>query len=193
MDVAVLADDPWFDVDDVIEILANLRGNPYEDEGVDQLDHVLQTAQYARTTNADSGLVAAALLHDIGRAPEVVQAYGAGPHEEVGARFVRRHCGDRVAHLVGAHVPAKRYLVATDGQYAVSLSAASQRSLERQGGPMSSDEVSDFESQPWSGEAALLRRWDDKAKVQGVPTATLDSYKPVLVQVWLPEHADAER
>lgn len=175
---------PQFTVPDTIEVLQGLARDYDGGEAVDQLAHALQTAEHALVAGADDEVIAAALLHDIGRAPGVVEHYPGLPHEESGARFCRRHCGERAAFLVGRHVPAKRYLVVVDETYAAGLSPVSQRSLIRQGGPMSPEEVAAFEAQPWAQEAARLRRWDDAAKVPGAPTHDLAYFGRVLERVW---------
>lgn len=180
---------PHFSVPQVLAILQAAAGHPYEDEGVDQLEHALQTAEQAQAANADAEAIAAALLHDVGRLPGVAEHFERTPHEEAGAEFCRQHCGARTAYLVGQHVSAKRYLVATDKQYAESLSPASQRSLARQGGPMTAAEAAEFESHPWARTAAQLRRWDDAAKVPGAVTRPLESYAAALRQVWNPGQA----
>jgi gamma-butyrobetaine dioxygenase len=116
-------------------------------------------------SEADLELVVAAALHDLGYHPLVVARFPGLPHEAAGAALAAELLGERVAWLIAQHVPAKRYLVASDLRYAASLSEASVRSLAQQGGPMSHAEVEAFESHPWSMEAARLRRWDDAAKV----------------------------
>lgn len=176
---------PHFSVSDVVDILRLSEASPYEDEAVNQLQHALQTAQRARDAGRDDVMVAAALLHDIGRAPAVLAHYGEGLHEHIGAQFCADHISQRAAYLVGQHVPAKRYLVATDPTYGDALSPASVRSLALQGGPMTPAEVEEFRSQASYAEAAQLRRWDDAAKDSGVVTDTLSSYEPVLYKVWL--------
>lgn len=175
---------PAFTVDDTLAVLADLTGDPYEDENVDQLQHALQTAQQARDDDGDDELVAAALLHDIGRAPAILEHYGEGVHEEIGATFCREHLTERCAYMVGQHVPAKRYLVTVDQAYADALSPASVRSLARQGGGMTPDEVREFESHPWAQDAARLRRWDDAAKRAGASTDDLASFERNLRALW---------
>lgn len=158
-------------------MLRDLAGCPYEDEGVDKLEHALQTAAQARACDAAPDVVAAALLHDIGRAPGLPTRFTAPSHEAAAEKFCRPHCGERAAFLVGQHVAAKRYLVATDEQYARSLSPASQRSLQRQGGPMTGAEISAFRSRRWAAQAVQLRRWDDAAKVPHACIDPLNSYR----------------
>lgn len=155
------------------EVAAALRalvGLPYDGEPVDQLEHALQAAHHARAAGADRELVLAALLHDVARSPEVAgEPYDAGPlhHGEQGARWLAPLLGERVAWLAGAHVAAKRYLVATEPRYAAELTDVSARTLLAQGGAMDAEEVRAFASHPWWREAVQLRRWDDLAKVPG--------------------------
>lgn len=175
---------PKFTVPETLAVLENLRDDFDGGEAVDQLAHALQTAEHAHAAGAGDEVVAAALLHDIGRAPGVVEHFPGLPHEEAGARFCRDHCGERAAYLVARHVPAKRYLVVVDDAYAAGLSPASQRSLVRQGGPMTAEEVTAFEAHPWAADAARLRRWDDGAKVPGVRTHDLEFFGAVLARVW---------
>jgi len=173
-----------FTVEDTLEVLRALESDYDGDEPVDQLAHALQTAEHAHAAGADADVVAAALLHDIGRAPGVVEHYGHQPHEVAGADFCLRHCGERAGYLVGQHVPAKRYLVVVDEEYAGALSPASQRSLVKQGGPMTAGEVAGFESHPWAADAARLRRWDDAAKVPGAHTHDLEFFGGLLRDIW---------
>ncbi|OAG35696.1 hypothetical protein AYO21_10090 [Fonsecaea monophora] len=91
--------------------------------------------------------------------------------------------GTKVAELVEAHVPAKRYLCATEDEYYNTLSDASKESLRFQGGPMSQDEVQQWRQGDWAVEKANLRRWDDGAKVVGLKVPGLETYRPLLEQV----------
>lgn len=176
---------PHFSVEDTLGILRLAEQSPYEDEAVNQLQHALQTAQQARDNRRDDVMIAAALLHDIGRAAAVLDHYGNGVHEEIGAMFCAEHISERAAYLVGQHVPAKRYLVATQPTYADTLSPASVRSLARQGGPMTAEEVAEFRAHEFHEDAAQLRHWDDRAKDPDAITDDLSSYVSVLQRVWV--------
>jgi gamma-butyrobetaine dioxygenase len=167
-------------VDDVLEILRTGQGVSYDGEAVDELSHALQCAALAECDGADEELVAAALLHDVGRAPQVQSTVHGTAHERMGAEFTRPLFGDRVAWLVGAHVAAKRYLVSVDQTYAAQLSPASVRSLVTQGGRFMAREVENFQAHDWWSDAVRLRRWDDLAKVAGAPQQTLKDLKPLL-------------
>ena len=146
------------------ELIGGLAGLPYGSEVVDQRTHALQTGWYARQAGADDELLLAAVLHDVGRAKPVAAQWPGLPHELSGAEFARRHVGERTAWIIAQHVPAKRYLVATDAAYHAHLSPASVASLVRQGGPMSEAEVIAFGAHPNAAEAVMVRRWDDDAK-----------------------------
>ena len=74
------------------------------------------------------------------------------------------------------HVPAKRYLCATDPAYAARLSSASVHTLKLQGGPMSEAEAARFEAERYWREAVRLRHWDDQGKVAGLKTPPLEAY-----------------
>lgn len=160
-------------VDELLTILKTGEGVSYDGEAVDELAHALQCAALAIHAGADDELVAAALLHDVGRAPAVRERIPGTAHERLGAEFCRPLLGERVAWLVGAHVSAKRYLVSVEPGYAGQLSPASLRSLVSQGGRFMAREVENFQAHPWWSDAVRLRRWDDQAKMSGAATPTL--------------------
>lgn len=160
----------------------------YGGEAVSQLEHALQTALLAQNEQADDALIAAALLHDVGHllhglpddAPD--QAID-DVHENRAADWLIKHFGPRVTEPVRLHVAAKRYLCAVDPNYLGLLSTPSVTSLRLQGGPMSAKEVLDFETNPYYQAAVRLRRWDDTAKVPGLPTPTLQDLIEILDRV----------
>ena len=88
-----------------------------------------------------------------------------------------------VTECVRLHVAAKRYLCATDPDYAARLSAASAHSLQLQGGAMNAAEVLAFESNPFFREAVRVRRWDEAGKVAGMRTRSFADYMPLLQRV----------
>jgi predicted HD phosphohydrolase len=150
--------------EELTELVTGLAGLPYDGEAVDQRSHALQCAALAVAGGADDALVLAAALHDVGRSEPVRGAWPDLPHEQAGAAFARQRLDEQVAWLIAQHVPAKRYLVATDPAYFAQLSPASVRSLERQGGPMDAAEVRGFAAHPLVHSAVALRRWDEAAK-----------------------------
>jgi predicted HD phosphohydrolase len=158
-------------------------GSP--DAPVSALSHALQTAQLAEWADADTPLVAAALLHDLGHF--LLPAADAGtsrlPHEQRALAVLAAGFGPEVLEPIRLHVQAKRYLVATDPGYAHSLSPSSRRALQAQGGPMSRAEQSRFEQTPHALGAVKLRQWDDRAKEVGKRTPPLAYYLGVLDDV----------
>jgi phosphonate degradation associated HDIG domain protein len=169
-----------------IETLFRTHGNRRYDgargEPVSALAHALQCAQLAEWAHAEPTLVAAALLHDIGHFSDgdLSDDLTDDRHEVRPLPLLREHFGMAVAEPVRLHVDAKRYLVATLPEYAASLSPASVHSLALQGGPMSTQEVEDFDALPYARQAVALRRWDDLAKVPGKTTPSLDYYLVML-------------
>lgn len=162
----------------LIDLLEELGRRPSREGGaLTELDHLLQcAAELAARRPGDRELQLAGLLHDVGHALGPDEAHG-----ELGAAFVRPVAGDRVADLVAAHVPAKRYLVAVDPAYAATLSADSVRTLALQGGPMTDEEVAEFDGHGSAADAVLLRRADEAAKVEGRPVPTLDHWLALLL------------
>ncbi len=172
------------------EILAiyGARGaGAYFGERVSMTEHALQSAWFAHSEGAPGVLIVAALLHDIGHlladVPERLADWTSDArHEESGARWLARHFGPEISEPVRLHVPAKRYLCATDAQYVARLSAASAHTLKLQGGPMSPSEVTRFESERYFRDAVRVRHWDDQGKVAGLRTPPLDAYLSLLEQ-----------
>jgi phosphonoacetaldehyde hydrolase len=172
-------------VDDLVELFERAGHSQYGAEAVTQLEHALQTASLARADRADAELIAASLLHDVGHLlhelPNDAPQRGIDDHHEnSGAYRLRRLFAPGVTEPIRLHVAAKRYLCAVDATYLEKLSAPSIVSLQLQGGPMSADEIAEFEKQPCFREAVRLRRWDDEAKVPGKPTPSLEEFAAYL-------------
>jgi predicted HD phosphohydrolase len=85
-----------------------------------------------------------------------------------------------VSEPVRLHVPAKRYLLATDDRYFAQLSPASVVTLKLQGGPMTAQEVAKFKTERYGGDAVLIRQCDDKGKVAGLKTPGLADYRSMI-------------
>ena len=165
------------------------RGTSTYDEAITQSEHALQTASYAMAAGAPDTAVVAALLHDVGH---LLMADAESSdrfreidlhHEQVGSRFLANWFGAAVTTPVALHVAAKRYLCATDTGYHSLLSPASVNSLALQGGPMTADEVAEFEAVEHHGVAVDLRRWDDQGKIPHAPTPPMEVFQELMVDV----------
>lgn len=175
-------------MNELIALFASPAARRMYDEEVTELEHALQTAALAQAEGAAEHLVVAALLHDVGHLvsddnvsldEELAEDFH---HERVGARYLARWFGPEVTAPIALHVAAKRYLCAVEAGYLDDLSPSSTRSLALQGGPMSPAEVQAFERLSHHESAALVRRWDDRAKVAGLTVAGLDAYRPLLAR-----------
>lgn len=168
--------------------LFHCRGDSqYGGEAVSQLEHALQAATLAEAEGASAALIAAALLHDVGHLlhnlPDDAPEHDVDDrHEELAARWLARYFGPNVVEPVRLHVQAKRCLSAIDPHYGAALSEPSRVSLRLQGGPMTADEVAAFQASPHYDAALRLRRWDDRAKIVGWQTPSLEHFLPIVAQ-----------
>lgn len=186
--MAVELDTRSDEIDRFITALFSLyetKASTLYDPGVTQLQHALQCARLAVDEGAPDVEVLASLLHDVGHL--VVGEHDARPdflshdlrHENAGAEWLAGFGAD-VAEPVRQHVAAKRYLTSVDRGYWDSLSTASKRSLEIQGGAMSRAEAQAFASLPAAQAAIALRRRDDRAKRVGLSVPDLRTYRSMI-------------
>jgi phosphonate degradation associated HDIG domain protein len=174
--------------DDVFALFAHHGAGAYYGESVSMLEHALQAAHFAHDEGASPQLILAALLHDVGHLLEdvpddIAEWTQDAQHEIVGGAWLARRFGEAVSDPVRLHVPAKRYLCATDATYLKQLSQASVITLKLQGGPMSVAEMAAFEAEPSYREAVRVRLCDDRGKVAGLRTASLASYRPLIEEL----------
>jgi len=172
--------------DDILAIFHKRGADAYFGESVSMTEHALQAAYFAQSCAAPPALIVAALLHDVGHlidddvpgdiADWTIDAH----HEDIGGRWLAQRFCLEVSEPVRLHVPAKRYLLATDKEYFAKLSPASVLTLQLQGGPMAAHEVSKFESEPFHNDAVRVRRWDDQGKVAGLKTPALGDFRTLI-------------
>lgn len=176
-------------IDEIFSLFAKYGDLGYG-EDVNQREHALQAAHFAREAGEPDTVVAAALLHDVGQflneAGEAAEREGRDArHEMGGAALLGRHFPEAVVAPIRLHVAAKRYLCAVDPAYHDGLSAASRLSLRLQGGPFMPQEAEDFIRQPHAGEALRLRRYDDLGKQRDLAVAGLEDHRALLQSVRL--------
>jgi phosphonate degradation associated HDIG domain protein len=173
---------------DILALYGARGAQAYFGERVSMSEHGLQAAHFAQAEGASAAMVVAALLHDIGHlleaVPDQIEDWTLDArHEEIGARWLARYFDVAVSEPVRLHVPAKRYLCATDARYFARLSAASVHTLKLQGGAMSGHEVAQFEAETFWREAVRLRHWDDQGKVAGLKTLPLDAHAELIGRI----------
>lgn len=174
--------------EEILAIFQRHGSSAYFGESVSMTEHALQAAYFARTAAAPPALIVAALLHDIGHLVDDVPSDIAdwtvdAHHEQVGSRWLAKRFPPEVSEPVRLHVPAKRFLLATDAGYFAKLSPASVVTLKLQGGPMAAHEVAKFQSEPFYKEAVRVRQWDDQGKVDGLKTPELSDYRALIEEV----------
>ena len=172
-------------VDRIAALFSGEGGAEYLGEPVTQAQHMLQAAALAERDGAAPALIAAALLHDVGHFTGAVHgrdlmAGRDNRHSHQGADWLAAWFGPEVTEPVRLHVAAKRYLCAVEPDYFAKLSEASVYTLSVQGGPMSEQEVAEFEAGPHCSDAVRLRRWDEAAKEPDADDPGFEHYRGLL-------------
>lgn len=178
-------------VTDLIRDILERRGDEsYLGEDVSMTEHMLQTAWIAERAGEDKGVVVAALLHDIGHytgefGDDYIDIGVDNLHELAGEKILAKWFPPEVTEPVRWHVDAKRYLCAVEPDYFATLSDASVRTLELQGGPMNAEEMEKFAANPWLDIILRVRRYDDGGKIPGRKTPELAHYLEMVQEVLL--------
>ncbi len=178
----------------VFDLMANRGTGLYGLSAVTQLEHALQSAALAHQRQLGDALVIAALLHDVGHlvVGEDVNLAAEGIddlHEEAAAKALVGIYGSGVAEPVRLHVAAKRYLCGANPDYYGKLSQDSKDSLALQGGPMTAEEIAAFDRLEHRSAALALRIIDDEAKVAGLTTPPLETYRAMAARLEAAHHA----
>ena len=169
-------------VDFLADIFARRGGEEYLGEPVTMSEHMLQAAHFAEKAGEPDIVVVAALLHDVGHFTSEFGTFSMDDstdrhHEEAGAKVLAQFFPPLVTDCVRYHVAAKRYLCATRPDYLDRLSEASVHSLNLQGGPMSGNEISDFEALENQAEIVRVRLYDDAGKEAELQVPGFDHYR----------------
>jgi gamma-butyrobetaine dioxygenase len=180
-------------IDAIERTFNSAEGMAYLGEDVTMIQHQLQAGALAIAAGCSDSLTLAALLHDIGHvigreegeadAAEAMANDRDAHHDASGARWLSRWFGPDVTEPVRLHVAAKRFLVATEPDYAARLSAASVHTLRLQGGPMAPDEARDFAAHQFALDAVALRRLDEAAKDGSKDAPGFDTHRDLLARV----------
>jgi 2-amino-1-hydroxyethylphosphonate dioxygenase (glycine-forming) len=177
-------------IEDIFGLYLEFGNAEYIGEEVSQLEHMTQAAQLAIDEGHDDEVVLAAFFHDIGHIcvartkSNDMAGLGIINHEKIGADFLRaKGFPERVARLVEYHVAAKRYLTYQYPSYFEAMSDASRRTLEFQGGVMSSEEAQAFESDELFFSSIAMRKWDELAKVKDIKVSNFETIKAIAYRV----------
>ncbi len=174
-------------IEQIVEVLKTRGAAMYGREPVTQLEHARQCAWLAEQDGASNTVIAASLLHDFGHLlAKDTRATSDNLHQYLALPFLRGTFPDSVLLPMQLHVDAKRYLCSVEPGYWDSLSTASQRSFELQGGAFDATAAERFIKQPFAHEAVRLRRYDDLAKDPRVSAPPLSHFVPMLVAAQRP-------
>jgi len=182
-------------VDFIAGIFERRGGEEYLGEPVTMAEHMLQGATIAEQNGMSEEIIVGALLHDIGHFTSEFGTYSPEDtedrhHEDAGAAVLKPFFPTVITGCVLYHVAAKRYLCATKPEYFKRLSPASVHTLELQGGPMSADEVAEFEKNPNLKEIIQVRYLDEAGKRADMETPDFAHFAP-MVQRLVDKHAAA--
>ncbi|MCE8538511.1 HD domain-containing protein [Ruegeria pomeroyi] len=167
------------------DIFARRGGEEYLGEPVTMAQHMLQGATIAEQNGLPEEIIVGALLHDIGHFTSEFGTYHPDDtedrhHEDAGEAVLAPFFPPVITDCVKYHVAAKRYLCATKPAYFARLSPASVHTLELQGGPMSTEEVAEFERNPNIEAIIHVRYLDEAGKRADMETPDFDHFAPMV-------------
>ncbi|MGI9369044.1 MAG: (R)-1-hydroxy-2-trimethylaminoethylphosphonate oxygenase [Ruegeria sp.] len=178
------------------DIFTRRGGEEYLGEAVTMAQHMLQGATIAEQNGLPEEIIVGALLHDIGHFTSEFGTYHPDDtedrhHEDAGELVLAPFFPTVITDCVKYHVAAKRYLCATKPEYFARLSPASVHTLELQGGPMTPDELAEFEQNPNLKEIIQVRYLDEAGKRADMETPEFEHFAP-MVQRMADKHMRAE-
>jgi 2-amino-1-hydroxyethylphosphonate dioxygenase (glycine-forming) len=175
--------------EEIFELYEKFGNQDYIGEPVSQLEHMCQAAQLAESEGYDNEVVLAAFLHDVGHLlpvhdeSESMNGFGTIDHEKIGAYYLSKlGFSEKMCSLIASHVNAKRYLTFKYPDYYNKLSEASRQTLEFQGGIMSLEEATTFESDDLFPLYIKMRQWDEDAKIEHQSLPPIEKYKEMMIQ-----------
>ncbi len=184
-------------VDFIGSIFERCGSEEYLGEPVTMGQHMLQGATIAEQNSQPEEIIVGALLHDIGHFTSEFGTFSMNDtkdrfHEEAGAEVLERFFPSVITDCVRYHVAAKRYLCATKPSYFDRLSEASIHSLNLQGGPMSAEEVAEFQKNPNLDKIIQVRYLDEAGKHPDMETPDYWHFAP-MVQRMVDLHCGAQQ
>jgi predicted HD phosphohydrolase len=177
-------------IQEIKKIFTDKGEEAYYGEKVSQFEHGAQCLLVALSEDQAIDMQVAAFLHDIGHMIDEpglegqdMDGFGNKDHELIARKWLQeRGFSEKIQTVVYNHVEAKRYLCYADKNYYESLSDASKKTLEFQGGVMTENEAIAFREAPYFEESLLLRKWDDLGKIPNTPLPKLEDILEIIRQ-----------
>jgi len=127
---------------DMIEALREVKQGSHHHPEVNALNHTLQVFSLAvKEEDCDLDLILAALLHDVGKAKEILH------HDTIGAEMIRGYVTDKVVWLVENHLRIIYYL---------------------EGKMKKKSKCRELAGHRWFPKLVMLRRWDILGRKPGL-------------------------
>jgi predicted HD phosphohydrolase len=185
--------------DEIFNLYKQYGSSNYIGEHVSQTEHMVLAATCAEKDLKSNNLasvhlhdviILAAFLHDIGHLLGLkhklsqMDEWGTMNHDKIGGVYLRDlGFPNELCLLVENHVLAKRFLVTLNPDYYNSLSTASKKTLEYQGGRMTDDELYDFENSEYKNVYIKFRTWEENAKESPNVINSLKKYRDLCKKV----------
>lgn len=170
------------------DIFERRGGEEYLGKPVTMAQHMPQSATIAEQNGQPEIIIVSALLHDIGHFTSEFGMFQMGDtedrfNEDAGGEVPKDFFPTLVIDWVRYHVAAKRHLCAARPAYFERPSVASIHSLTPQGGPMSDDEVQEFEKSPNLKGIIAVRFLDDAGKHRDMNTPPFANFALIVQRV----------
>lgn len=156
------------------------QGNKNYDSHVTHLEHALQTTELAKNNGETEEFQLSCFFHDIGHL--LLDENNSNTdflkenlkHETVGFKYLSKNFNREITYPIMYHVLAKRYLCTVDNNYYESLSIASRKSFEIQGGKIDDDVLKTLENNDTFKNAIKLRKYEDISKLYNNKNFTIN-------------------
>jgi predicted HD phosphohydrolase len=146
------------------------HGHKNYDSHITHLENALQTTELAKNNGESEEFQLSCFLHDIGHL--LLDENNSNndflkedlKHETIGFKYLCKNFNEEITYPIMYHVLAKRYLCTVDNNYYESLSNASKKSFEIQGGKIDNHFLKILEKNDKFKNAIKLRKYEDISK-----------------------------
>lgn len=156
------------------------QGHKKYDSHITHLEHALQTTEIAKKNGESEEFQLACFFHDIGHL--LLDENNSNneflkkdlKHETIGFKYLYKNFNKDITDPIMYHVLAKRYLCTIDNNYYESLSIASKKSFQIQGGKIDDDFLKKLENNDKFKNAVKLRKYEDISKIHNNINLTIN-------------------